>query len=357
MSKICKRFNLIAILAILTVLLLAACGDGDEQAGGDEADNGNGESAANDTEEEVDEDWEPTSNVEYIAPADAGGGWDTLIRTTAQVIDEEDLAPVNFAPVNVPGSGGAVAWAEIAAQAESDDLLFAASPPIILVPLSGTSQYDHNDFTPVSRLITDYSIVLVRNDSEFESIQDVFDAIEEDPGSVSVGGGSSAGSMDHISFAGAASEAGLNAGDVNYVPFDGGGEAMTNLLGGHVDVVSTGVGEAMGQVEAGELRPIAVSSEEPLDSMPDAETYIDQGIDYTFDIWRGIMGPPEMPASAVAYYENMYAEMLETESWEETRESHGWIDAYQDSNEFGEFLDEQYEQFEDVLTDIGIVEE
>ncbi|SES07179.1 putative tricarboxylic transport membrane protein [Salipaludibacillus aurantiacus] len=355
----------------MSVALLAACGDAPEhpdeennneaEAGdnnGNETDNANNNADSNDGGNDTASDWEPENDVEYIAPADAGGGWDTLIRTTAQVIQEEDLAPVNFAPQNIPGSGGAIGWAEVAGHEGEAQPLFAASPPIILVPLTETSQYDHTDFTPVANLITDYSIVLVQPDSEFESIVEVFEAIEEDPQSVSVGGGSAAGSMDHISFAGAAAEFGINAADVNYVPFAGGGEAMTNLLGGHVDVVITGVGESTGQVESGELRPIAYSSEEPVEALQEAggETFIEQGIDYTFDIWRGIMGPPDMPQEAVDYYENMYAEMLETDTWDEHRENLGWINNYQDSEEFGDFLDEQFDLFEDVLTEIGLVE-
>lgn len=346
----------------MSFALLTACGEPpddptEENNNEAEAESNADGNQSNDTNE-VASDWEPENDVDYIAPADAGGGWDTLIRTTAQVIDEEDLAPVNFAPQNIPGSGGAIGWAEVAGHAGEPQPLFAASPPIILVPLTETSQYDHTDFTPVANLITDYSIVLVQPDSEFESVVDVFEAIEEDPQSVSVGGGSAAGSMDHISMAGAAAEFGVNAADVNYVPFSGGGEAMTNLLGGHVDVVITGVGESTGQVESGELRPIAYSSEEPIEVLADAgaETFIEQGIDYTFDIWRGIMGPPDMPQEAVQYYENMYADMMETSTWEGQVENLGWINNYQNSEEFSEFLDEQFELFEDVLTEIGLVE-
>lgn len=366
MSQICKRFIYGVGVTGLSVGLLSACGNAPEHpdeennddnvnAGDDVNVNNNDE---NENENDVATDWEPDSDVEYIAPADAGGGWDTLIRTTAQVIEEEDLAPVNFAPQNIPGSGGAIGWAEVAGYDGEPQPLFAASPPIILVPLTETSEYDHTDFTPIANLITDYSIVLVEPDSEFESVVDVFEAIEEDPDSVSIGGGSAAGSMDHIAIAGAAAEYGLDAAEVNYVPFSGGGEAMTNLLGGHVDVAVTGVGESTGQVESGELRPIAYSSEEPVSDLEEAggETFIEQDIDYTFDIWRGIMGPPNMPEEAVQYYEEMYADMLETDSWQEQRDDLGWIDNYQTSDEFGEFLDEQFDLFEDVLTDIGLVE-
>ncbi len=298
-------------------------------------------------------DWTPSRAVEYIAPANPGGGWDTLVRTTANVIRSENLSDVNYAAINVPGGGGAVAWAQIARDSRNDHKLFATSPPIILVPLAGTSRFNHTDFTPVARLITDYSIVLVREDSPYQSITDLFDAIGENP-RVSIGGGSAAGSMDHISIAGAAAASGLNAASVNYIAFSGGGEAMTSLLGGHVDAVITGAGEASAQLQGGELRALGVSAPERIPGL-DVPTYQEQGLDYTFDIWRGVMAPKDISEDALRYYEDLFARMMETDSWAEATERLGWLDAYQGSEEFGEFLDEQLEQFRAVLGDLGLL--
>jgi putative tricarboxylic transport membrane protein len=302
------------------------------------------------------DDWAPTRSIEFIAPANPGGGWDTLVRTVSRVIQEEGLAERNFAAINVPGGGGAVAWAQIARDSGNPHKLFATSPPLILVPLAGASRYDHTDFTPVARLITDYSIVLVRDDSDYTDINDLVDALRERP-NLSIGGGSAPGSMDHISIAGFASAAGLEAAGVNYIAFSGGGEAMTNLMGGHVEAVITGAGEASGQLgEGSELRALGVSSPGASGGvLSDIPTYQEQGIDYTFDIWRGVMGTPDMPAEAVAYYEDLFAQMLETDGWQQARDQLGWIDAYQDSEEFGAFLDEQKEQFSEVLSELGLI--
>src|SRR5690554_2326845 len=304
------------------------------------------------------EEWAPTRNIEFIAPANPGGGWDTLVRTVSRVIQEEGLAERSFGTINVPGGGGAVAWAQIARDAGNPHKLFATSPPIILVPLAGTSRYDHSDFTPIARLITDYSIVLVSADSEYAALDDLLDAIRNNPG-LSVGGGSAPGSMDHIAMAGMASAAGLNASDVNYVPFSGGGEAVTSLMGGHIEAVITGAGEATGQLgEGSDVRAIGVSAPERMGGvLADVPTFQEQGIDYTFDIWRGVMGAPDMPAEAVAYYEDLFAQMLETDGWAQARDQLGWIDAYQNSEEFGDFLDGQKEQFSGVLSELGLLGE
>ncbi|WP_018916897.1 Bug family tripartite tricarboxylate transporter substrate binding protein [Vreelandella zhanjiangensis] len=302
------------------------------------------------------QEWTPSKSIEFVAPANPGGGWDTLVRTVSRVIQQEGLADKNFAAINVPGGGGAVAWAQIARDSGNPHKLFATSPPIILVPLAGASRYDHTDFTPVARLITDYSIVLVSADSEYETINDLFDALKENP-RLSVGGGSAPGSMDHISIAGLASAAGLEASSVNYIPFSGGGDAMTNLMGGHIEAVITGAGESVGQLgEGSQIRALGVSAPERLGGgLADVPTYQEQGVDYTFDIWRGVMGTPDMPEEAVTYYQDLFAEMLETDGWQEARDQLGWIDAYQNSEEFGVFLDEQQEQFSGVLSDLGLL--
>lgn len=302
------------------------------------------------------QEWTPSRSIEFVAPANPGGGWDTLVRTVSRVIQEEQLSDRNFAAINVPGGGGAVAWAQIARESGNPHKLFATSPPIILVPLAGASRYDHSDFTPIARLITDYSIILVTADSEYETINDLFEALKANP-QLSVGGGSAPGSMDHISMAGVASAAGLDASAVNYIPFSGGGDAMTNLMGGHVEAVITGAGESVGQLgEGSQLRALGVSAPERLaGALADVPTYQEQGVDYTFDIWRGVMGTPEMPEEAVAYYEELFAEMLETDGWQRARDQLGWIDAYQTSEEFGEFLDAQQEQFSSVLSDLGLL--
>ncbi|RUR30301.1 tripartite tricarboxylate transporter substrate binding protein [Vreelandella andesensis] len=302
------------------------------------------------------QEWTPSRSIEFVAPANPGGGWDTLVRTMSRVIQQEELADESFAAINVPGGGGAVAWAQVARDSGNPHKLFATSPPMILVPLAGASRYDHTDFTPIARINTDYSIILVSADSEYQNLDDLFAALKDNP-SLSVGGGSAPGSMDHISVAGLASAAGMKASSVNYIPFSGGGDAMTNLMGGHIEAVIGGAGEAVGQLgEGSQLRALGVSSEERLGGgLAEVPTYQEQGYDYTFDIWRGVMGAPEMPEEAVEYYETLFAEMLETDAWREASDQLGWIDAYQDSDAFATFLDEQQEQFSSVLTDLGLM--
>lgn len=109
-------------------------------------------------------------------------------------------------------------------------------------------------------------------------------------------------------------------------------------------------------MQSGDIRVLAVSAPERVTALPDVPTLQESDIDFSFDLWRGVMGPPDLTDAQVAFYEQMYADMLELESWAAERDNLGWIDAYLPSAEFGAFLDVQSEQFVDILTDLGLVE-
>ncbi|WP_082376702.1 tripartite tricarboxylate transporter substrate binding protein [Nocardiopsis sp. NRRL B-16309] len=326
-------FRAAAVAAALP-LVLAACGGTDEGA---VAEDGT---------------WSPSQPIEITAPAATGGGWDTLARTSARLLEEEELVDDSVQVVNKPGAGGAIGWGYIANNAGDPHKLFVTSPPILLVPMAGDSDYDHEDFTPVARLATDYMVYLVAADSPVETFDDL--AAQVESGDMSVGGGSGPGSMDHVALAGALEAAGADATQANYIPFDGGGEALTSLLGGHVDGAVVGVGEALGMLESGDVRAVGVSSAERVDAVADVPTLQEQDIDFTFDIWRGVMAPSDLSEAQVAYYETLFADLMDTEAWQTESARLGWTDAYQDSEEFGAFLDETREEFAQILTEVGL---
>ncbi|MBB4933823.1 putative tricarboxylic transport membrane protein [Lipingzhangella halophila] len=316
------------------VLLSTACGGG----GGQDA---NG-------------DWTPERHIELIAPAETGGGWDQLARTTERVLVDNELVEQEVQVENKPGGGGAIGWADVASTPDDPHRLFVTSPPILLVPLAGESDHDHTDFTPLAGLATEYMTFAVPEDSPLESFDDLVDQISEDPESVSIAGGSAPGSMDHVALAGAVQAAGGDPTELNYIPYDGGGEAMSQMVGGHVDAVASGAAEAAPMVDSGDARLLAVTAPEPIDSLPDTPTLQEEGIDYDFNIWRGVMGPGEMTDEQVAYYDQLFGDMVETDDWQEEAESLGWEESYMDSEEFGTFLDENHEQSAEILDEVGL---
>lgn len=299
----------------------------------------------------------PDGPIEMIAPSGAGGGWDTTIRSVAKVLDDEDLIDVSLPVQNLSGGGGGVALGEMQNREGGDRTLIVYSPPLLLINLTGQTEYSYQDLTPISNLIQDYGAFAVAEDSEFENINQVMEELKEDPTSITIGGASSPGSMDHIQFLIAAREAGVeNLREINYVSFQE-GQAMSNLLGGHIDMVSTGLAEIAGLVESEDVRGLAVTSEERISSsiMENIPTLIEEGIDTTFINWRGIFGPPNMPEDKVEFWEDKLYQVTQTDQWAEIAKRNGWTQKYRDSEEFAEFLEETNEDYKTILDEIGML--
>ncbi|SOC40692.1 tripartite tricarboxylate transporter substrate binding protein [Salinicoccus kekensis] len=346
-----KKFLL--LLSFSFVLILAACGGDNGGDGGDEGGD-DGEAAGEDGEETA---WEPEQSIEFVAPAGAGGGWDTTARMTAQVFNEEGIIEEDIGVINREGGGGAVGWSYIAGQDGSNHHMFVGSPPLLLVPLNGQAEQTYEDFTPIANLIADYAAFAVRADAEWDTMDELFEDMREDPSSVTVVGTSSPGSMDHIQFVQIADAADVDITEIRYVSDQEGG-ALTQLLNGSVDVFSTGVAETIEQVRAGEIKVLGVTSEERLEGevLEDFPTMIEQGIDSTFINWRGFFGPPNMDEEAVTYYQEKFRELSDSEAFGEIRDQYGWNEMYMEGEEYQNFLEEQNSEMEALLNELGLGE-
>lgn len=298
----------------------------------------------------------PRGALDFVAPGGAGGGWDLTIRTTANVLADSGLVAAPMPVRNNPGAGGSVHLASLQERPDADNIITVYSPPLILTQLAGTSEFGYQDVTPLARLIADYAVFVVREDSPYRTLGDVMAALESDIKSVKIGGTSSAGSMDHLQFLIMARAAGIDGlRDIDYVSFDDGGSAM--VMGGHIDIFSTGLSEVRGLIESGDLRALAQSAPHRVGTGVVAEipTAQEQGIDATFVNWRGLFGPPAMPDYAVQYWRDTLAQMVQTSEWGDARQTNGWDDAYMDGPEFGAFLAEVDTEYRTILAEIGML--
>jgi len=298
----------------------------------------------------------PKGVLDFVAPSGAGGGWDLTIRTTAKALKDTGLVSVPMPVRNNPGAGGSVHLASLQEKKDSDKIITVYSAPLILTQLNGTTDLGYKDVTPLARLIADYAAFVVAADSPYKSMNDVMDALKNDIKSVKIGGVSSVGSMDHVQFLVMAKASGIkNLNQIDYVSFDD--SATAQVLGGHIDLFSTGLSEVQGLIESGDLRALAQTSDHRVGEGVIAEipSCIEQGINATFINWRGLFGTPEMPEYAVNYWRETLAKLVKTPEWAAARKQNGWDDAYQDSPEFSKFLDQDYENYKSILTEIGMI--
>lgn len=332
----------LASAAVLGVaaLTLAAC-SGTSSPGGDD---GGGGGASIDS-------------VAVIAPADPGGGWDQTARAFAQALSDESL--VSSAPVtNISGAGGTVGLASLATETDPNSLMITGSVMVGAVE-TNASDVRVEDMTPIAKLTEEPLVVVVPQDSPYDTIEDFVDAWVDEGANLAVTGGS-AGGIDHILAALLLTEAGVDAGDVpntlNYIANSGGGEALTLLLGGQVQAGISGVGEFAQQVEAGDLKALAVSSGEPALLLPEVPTLTDEGIDIVVTNWRGLIAPGGISDEEKTALEDLVSSTHDSAAWTGILETNGWTDAFLVGDEFSSFLEDDISTTQETLKTIGLTE-
>ncbi|MEV1131020.1 tripartite tricarboxylate transporter substrate binding protein [Agromyces sp. NPDC049794] len=294
--------------------------------------------------------------VHLIAPADPGGGWDQTARALSQVLTDEGL--VGSAPVeNIGGAGGTVGLASLANEKDPATLMVTGLVMVGAVE-TNASEVRIEDMTPIARLTEEALVLVVPASSPYETTEDLVDAIIDEGAAISVTGGS-AGGADHILAGMLLTEAGVDPADIpstlNYIPNSGGGEAVTMLLGNTVQAGISGVGEFVEQIEAGELRALAVSSPEPVELLRDTPTLIDEGYDVELTNWRGLLAPGGISDADVEALTSLVTDLHDSGAWTATLEEKGWADAFLTGDDFRSFLDDDIAEVTQTLQSIGLV--
>jgi len=341
---------LATICMVALVLALAACtaDDGGSTAPSESAD----EPAPSESAAGGETSGYPTEDIQIMAPADPGGGWDSTSRAMQPVLEE--VGGVGAEVYNVGGAGGTIGLAQFAEETTGDPhQLMVMGLVMVGGILTNDSQVTLDDVTPIASLTAEQEAIVVTADSEYETLEQLVEAWTADPTSIAWGGGS-AGGTDHILVGLLAQEAGIEPSGINYVAHSGGGEAVNAILSGAVTAGVSGVSEFVDQVEAGEMRFLAVSGESAPEGI-DSPTIADAGFDVVLENWRGVMGAPDLSDADREAVVGLITEMHDSEAWQAALEENGWSDFFQAGDEFATFLGEEQTRIQGVLTDIGLV--
>src|SRR5262245_41628726 len=195
----------------------------------------------------------PLSDLRIMVPNSPGGGYDITARTAAKVLEDEEITS-GTEVFNLEGAGGTVGLARTVNEKGNADLTMLMGLGVVGASYTAKSKATLDDTTPIARLIEEYGAVMVPKDSPYQTIDDLVKAWQADPGSISVGGGSSPGGPDHLLPMQLADAVGIDARKVNFVQYDGGGDLLPAILGDKVDVATSGVGEFKDQIANGDIR-------------------------------------------------------------------------------------------------------
>lgn len=295
---------------------------------------------------------EARSNLTIIAPAAVGGGWDGFSREAQQVLRADSIVN-NAKVVNIPGAGGTIGLSQfVQMEGEESTIMTTGGVMIGAIELKGSGA-TLKDVVPLARLSDDYSALVVPEDSEFETLDDVVEAWKANPKGFSISGGS-LGSIDHLLTGAIAGEIGVDPKEANYIAYSGGGEALNSLLSHTTDIGVSGYNEIADQVDAGTLRALAISSGERIETAPDLPTFKEQGIDVEMSNWRGFLAPPGIPADAEDELLGIVDELHRSESWKEAVRRNSWTDAYMTGEELDRYIDEETARTQELIEQLGL---
>jgi putative tricarboxylic transport membrane protein len=292
--------------------------------------------------------------LKVIAPAAPGGGWDQTARSIQQALTAEKL--VRSAQVtNIAGAGGTVGLAQFVNSAKGDgNQLMVNGFVMVGAILMNKSPVSLDQITPIARLTEETQVMVVPANSPIKDAKDLAEAVKKDVAKVTFAGGS-AGGVDHIMAALFAGAVGAEASKVNYVPFSGGGESLAAILGGKVTAGISGYGEYEGQIKAGRLRAIGVTSPQRLPQAPNAATFKEQGIDLVITNWRSVMGAPGITDAQKKTLADLIEKLAKSKAWADILKQKGWDDAYLAGDAFAKFLKDEQARVSKVLQSVGLV--
>jgi len=241
----------------------------------------------------------PPKPITMVVPFPPGGVADIVARPAAEAMSRVLKVPVVIE--NRAGAGGGIGMGHVAKAKPDGYTLLLALSSISIIPEADkvterAPMYQLNQFVPIARFTADPTVLAVRAESPWTTVQEFVSDAKKRPGAITFGSSGNYGTM-HMPMEMFAGTAGIK---LLHVPYTGGGPAVVALLGGNVDALSTGPSTVIPHVKAGKVRVLASWGDKRLTSLPEVPTLAEAGFDSTFFQWSGLFVPAGTPESVIA---------------------------------------------------------
>lgn len=285
-------------------------------------------------------DWPTERPITVVVSYSAGGGTDILARTITPFM-ERYLDGAEFVVVNRPGAGGEFGFTESAtAEPDGYTIGFVNAPAFLTLPYERQTRYTFESFAPIANLVTDAASLIVRADSQFETLDQFIDYARENPAALTVGQQGWGGAM-HLSLEAFLAEADIQ---VTQVPFPGIPPATTALLGGHIAANVWGLGEAAPLAAEGEVRVLGVMARDRVELFPDPPTFAEQGLELFSGSDRGFAAPAGTPPEILEALSSAIEQALQDPEFLEAAERQFLPLNYMGTEEYAAYLANLNEQ-------------
>jgi len=298
--------------------------------------------------------WTPEHAVEVVVGVAPGGANDRTARDVEANLKAIGAIPNDSITVNKPGGGHSVALAYTISHAGDPHFLQVIGGVMLSNNILGRSPQKYSDVTPIAMLFNEQMAFAVAKDSKITDAQTLLDMLAADPGSVSFSISTGIGTTNHLSALLVAKAAGADVTKLKAVAFDSSSEGVTATLGGHIDVAITTPYALDPFVESGELRYIAVASEERAGGLlADTPTWKELGIDAVVYAWRSVVAPPGLTEDQVAYWDKSFTDLQASQGWKDMLAKENLMPAPMDSKTFAAFLESENARYTELLANVS----
>ncbi len=291
----------------------------------------------------------PNKPVTLIAPYGPGGASDLAARTLSSVAPKYIDQPLIV--VNKTGAGG-VTGSTFVFKGKKDGytlLLSRVGCNGVVPALNSTIPYKWNDFTFLGLLELNPVVFVVKTDSPYKSFGDLVAAIKDKPGelSYSTSGPATVLNMGPQMLFGML---GLNTDAATGIPYKGGGGAKTALLGGHVDFLAINLAPVIDQIQAGNLRGLAITTAERYSALPNIPTTGESGYPDLERIvgWSGLWGPPGLPKDVIDRWAVALQGVKTDKAWNKMTKGLGSVPQILPPADTENFVKAQYENYNEL---------
>jgi putative tricarboxylic transport membrane protein len=294
----------------------------------------------------------PEGPIEFTVGSAAGGSPDVIMRTIAQIMNEEGIVENPIVIQNRSGAGHSNAYNHVLGLPGDENTLLTMASPVFTTPIVQGTPSVVDQVTPIAGFIQSELVLLTTPDSPFNSLTDMVAAATAEPGRVRVAGGASGGN-DHIATGLIETAAGIT---LTYIPHESGGAARATFLGGNVELHFATLAEGMEQIQAGTAKPLAILSEarRTEDVFANVPTAKEQGVDVVYTQFWGVAGPAGLDPAVAAWWADKFRKATETQTWQDGLKANMQMGQFYALDEAGAYFKREQETFRAVLTKIGL---
>lgn len=299
------------------------------------------------------------SAAECIAPANPGGGWDFTCRQIGKIMHDIGVVDKPVQVTNMAGGGGGLAFTHVVTERGDDaDLIVAASSATSTrLAQNAYAGMTADQVRFVGAIGADPGVVVVAADSPYQSLNDLVDDIKANPGKLAFAGGSAVGGFDHLKPLMILQRAGIeDVKAVKYIGVDGGADAITQTVGGFTQAMSGDMSEIVGFLKSGDVRALAVLTEERVPGFEDIPTAKEQGIDVVAVNWRGLYVPKNVSDDTFNMWADRLQKVADSAEWQEAMAANGLAPFTKVGGDFQSYVDGVVAEIRTLSKEIGVIQ-